>query len=232
MLLLALDTATNSGGVALARNSEVVGLLMVKTPLRYSDHLMEYIEFLLAHLEFRIQEVDCFAVAVGPGSFTGLRIGIAAAKALAQGLDRPAIGISTLEALAWRFRHVSGRVAPMVDARRQQIFGAVYAVDSDQPRLVEPEVVAPPAAWLSRLPAEPCLYVGDGAQMYASTVAGCRPEGRLLRTDNCILSELCDLGFRRVLRGETGDAACLTANYVRPSDAELVAAADPERGSP
>lgn len=231
MLLLAVDTATNSGGVAVARNSEVVGLAMVKTPLRYSDHLMEYIEFLLGQLEFRIGQVDGFAVAVGPGSFTGLRIGIAAAKALAQGLDRPAMGISTLEALAWRFRHVSGRVAPMVDARRQQIFGAVYAVDGEQPRLVEPETVAPPAAWLSGLPAEPCLYVGDGAQMYASTVAGCRPEGRLLRTDNCILSELCDLAFRRVLRGETGDAASLTANYVRPSDAELVAPPDSGRGS-
>ncbi len=231
MLLLALDTATNSGGVALARNSEVIGLAMVKTPLRYSDHLMEYIDFLLDHLECRIGDIDCFAVAVGPGSFTGLRIGIAAAKALAQGLDRPAVGISTLEALAWRFRHLSGRVAPMVDARRQQIFGAVYAVDGDRPRLLEPESVAPPAAWLSRLPAEPCLYVGDGAQMYASTLAGCRPEGRLLRTDNCILNELCDLAFGRVLRGEAGDATQLTANYVRPSDAELGPAADPARGS-
>lgn len=227
MYLLAIDTATNSGGVALARNSEVIGQVMIKTPLQYSDQLMGYVDFLLSRLGVGIADVETFAVAVGPGSFTGLRIGIAAAKAFAQGLEASAVGVSTLEALAWRFRDVGGRVAPMVDARRQQVFGALYQVDGKSPVLLQAETVAPPADWLNGLPAEPCLFVGDGAQMYASTVAACRPEGRLLRTDNVILTELCQLAFRRVLQGETCTAAQLTANYVRPSDAELSTGRDP-----
>lgn len=221
MYLLAIDTATNSGGVALSRNAEVIGLAMLKTPLRYSDKLIYYVDFLLDQLELPRDRIDCFVVANGPGSFTGLRIGIAMAKAMAQGLERPTIGITTLEALAFRFRAVSKQVAPMIDARRQQIYGGRFECDDSGVTVLQAPTVLPPAEWLRGLPGEDCLFVGDAAQMYSQTIRSIFPEARVLRTDNCILTELCQLGCLRYVRGETIAAAQLQANYIRPSDAEL-----------
>jgi tRNA threonylcarbamoyladenosine biosynthesis protein TsaB len=222
MYFLAVDTATNSGGVALARNAELIGTIQVKRPLEYSERLLSQVDFLLGQFDLAMSEIGCFVVASGPGSFTGLRIGMATVKGFCQALDRPAVGVSTLEALAFRFRHVSGIVAPMVDARRQQVFGAVYEVaEGGMCRPLEAERVAPPAGWLGGLPERRCLFVGDGAQMYASTVASLRPEDRLIRSDNSILPELCLLGYHRFIQGEAVAAGALTANYVRPSDAEL-----------
>ncbi len=222
MYFLAVDTATNSGGIALARNAELIGVVQVKRPLQYSEQILYQVEFLLGQFGLTLKEIDAFVVASGPGSFTGLRIGMATVKGFCQSLGRPVSGISTLEALAYRFRHVNGRVAPMIDARRQQIFGAVYDVaDGGKTGLRHPEQVAPPARWLTDLPEGRCLFVGDGAQMFASTVASLRPDDLLVRSDNTILSELCLLGYHRFVQGESVEAASLTANYVRPSDAEI-----------
>ena len=221
MFFLSIDTATNSGGVALSRNSEIIGKVMSKTPMRYSDKIIEYTDFLLSQLEMKLSQVECFVVASGPGSFTGLRIGIATAKGFCMAHGKPGIGITTLEALAWRFRWVSDRIAPMIDARRQQIYGALFERAGKGLKVVEEGCVKAPAEWLKGLPAERCIYVGDAAQMYSQTVAALRPEGQVLPTDNCILNELCELGYLRFTRGESYSGANLKADYIRPSDAEI-----------
>lgn len=221
MYLLAIDTATNSGGVAVSRNHELIGISMFKVPLRYSDRLLPWIEFTLDQLELSTGSIDCFAVAVGPGSFTGLRIGIATVKALCQTTEKPCIGVSTLEALAWRFREVAPVLAPMIDARRQQIYGGFFEFDGSKLCRLQEERVLTPAEWLSGLPGEGGLFVGDAAQMYARTVSSLRPGARVLRSDNCILRELCELAATRLISGEIQSAEGLKANYLRPSDAEL-----------
>jgi tRNA threonylcarbamoyladenosine biosynthesis protein TsaB len=221
MYLLSIDTATNSGGVAIARNSEVIGLAMLKTPLRYSENIIHYIDFLLHQLELDRDEIDCLVVTTGPGSFTGLRIGIATAKGMCQGLGRPVIGISTLEALAHRFRAVSKRVAPMIDARRQQVYGAVYETSGRELQEEVQGIVLPPAVWLKSLPDDDYLFVGDAAQMYSQTVRALKPNSRMLPTDNCVLRSICQLGFRRYTKGTVQRPEELKANYIRPSDAEL-----------
>ena len=155
MYILALDTATNCGGIALSRNAEVIGQVMLKAPLRYSEEVLSCVEFLLEGLRLKRTQVGCFAVASGPGSFTGLRIGLATIKAFAQSLGRPAVGLSTLEALAFRFRWARSRIVPMIDARRQQIYGACYRIDPDTDVGVGLEVqeqVAPPAEFLEASP--------------------------------------------------------------------------------
>lgn len=221
MYFLAIDSSTNSGGVALGRNSEVIGLLMLKNPMRYSSGLLGYIQFLLDAFDLRPKQVDCLVTTLGPGSFTGLRIGMATVKGFAQGGEVPVVGVSTLEALAWEHRDKHRRIAPMVDARRQQIYGGVYEVSQELPCLATPEEVMRPEEWIRTLPQERLLFVGDGAQMYGNSVRALRPEDSLLRTDNCLLRALCDLGYRHYVRGEAGTASTLRANYVRPSDAEL-----------
>ena len=222
MYILALDTATNSGGIALSRNAEVIGQVMLKTPLRYSEEVLSCVEFLLDGLRLKRTQVGCFAVAAGPGSFTGLRIGLATVKAFSQGLDRPGVGVSTLEALAFRFRWARSRIVPMIDARRQQIYGACYRPDADAGVCLEiEEQVAPPAEYLRRVPPGDHLFVGDGAQQYRTTIQALHPGSRVASSDNCILPELCLLAHRRHMTGETGEARQLEANYLRPSDARI-----------
>ncbi len=224
MYILALDTATNSGGIALSRNAEVIGQVMLKAPLRYSEEVLSCAEFLLDGLRVKRTQLGCFAVAAGPGSFTGLRIGLATVKAFAQSLDRPAVGLSTLEALAFRFRWTRNRIVPMIDARRQQIYGAAYRTDSESGvRLEVEEQVAPPAEFLRQVPPGDHLFVGDGAQQYRTTIQALHPRSRVASSNNCILPELCLLAHRRHMAGETGGERHLKANYLRPSDARITA---------
>lgn len=221
MYFLALDSSTNSGGAALARNSEVTAVLMIKNPMRYSSDILGYIEFLLGSFDLSFDDVDCLVTTLGPGSFTGLRIGMATVKGLSQGRGLPVVGVSTLEALAWEHRDRSPRIAPVVDARRQQVYGAVYDVLGELPRQLVPETVMRPEEWVRGLPVDSTLFVGDGAQMYGNSIRALRPADPVGRTDNCLLRALCELGYRHYVRGETGTAAELRANYVRPSDAEM-----------
>ena len=220
MYLLAIDTATNSGGAALARNAEVVGMVMLKTPLEYSEKLIYCVEFLLHQFKLKIKDVDCIGVTTGPGSFTGVRIGLATVKGFCQGLTKPAVGISTLEALAYRFRWVHSRIAPMIDARRQQVYGGVYGVEEEEIQVEQKAWVGPPAEWLKGLPKDDYLFVGDGAQLYRNAVSTLKPRSRLLETDNRLLEALCALAYQRFRAGKTLAAEELQAHYVRPSDAE------------
>ncbi len=218
MYFLAIDTATNSGGVALSSNSEIMGVIMMKTPMKYSDRIIFNIDFLLDQLGIGISQVDCFVTAHGPGSFTGLRIGLATIKGLAQSLDKPVIGLSTLECLAYRFRHAGTMISPMIDARRQQVYTGLFENKDNQINSLRPESVGTPADWLKTVN-EPCTFVGDGAEMYFQTIRAILPEHRVIRSDNVILTELCDLSYRRFIKGEVLAAGDLQANYIRPSDA-------------
>lgn len=219
MYFLAVDTTTNSGGVALSRNSEVLGVVMMKTPMKYSDKVIFNIDFLLDQLGVGINQVDCFVTAHGPGSFTGLRIGLATVKGLAQSLDKPVIGLSTLECLAYRFRHADSLISPMIDARRQQVYTGLYEIRDNLIELLGTETVGTPSDWLKTITGS-CTFVGDGAEMYFQTIKAVLPEHRVIRSDNVILTELCELSYRRFIKGEILSAGDLKANYIRPSDAE------------
>ncbi|MFB3906052.1 MAG: tRNA (adenosine(37)-N6)-threonylcarbamoyltransferase complex dimerization subunit type 1 TsaB [Acidobacteriota bacterium] len=221
MFILALDTASNAGGVALSRNSEVIGLHLAKTPLKYSERLLDWVGFLLKQHDISMEQVDCFAVAAGPGSFTGLRIGLAAAKAFGQALGRPVIAISSLEALAFRFRHASSLVAPVVDARRQQIYAAVYETGGREPRLRFGEEGGRPDEWIRRLPDDVYCFVGDGAVLYRSALLNVLPRSRVIESDNAVLAELCQLAYLRHSQGKETGAEAVKANYIRPPDVQL-----------
>ncbi len=217
--ILAIDTATNSGGAALSRNGEVIASVMVKTPLEYAEKILYLVDFLLEQHRLKLEEMDCFAVATGPGSFTGVRVGLATVKGFCQGLNKPAVGVSTLESLAYRFGRLHPRVAPMIDARRHEIYGAIYRIKESRIELEEREQVMAPALWLKDAPAKDCLFVGDGAQLYKKMILETYPGAQVLQTDNHLLEALCQLAYRRFLQEKTLSPQQLKANYVRPSDA-------------
>jgi len=108
----------------------------------------------------------------------------------------------------------------MIDARRQQVYTGLFATGDGGVKALRPETVGSSADWLKSI-TEPCTFVGDGSEMYFQTIKALLPGHRVIRSDNVILTELCELSYRSYIRGESLAAAELKANYIRPSDAEL-----------
>jgi tRNA threonylcarbamoyladenosine biosynthesis protein TsaB len=158
MLVLALDTTTSSSSCAVTRDGVVEYELVSETPGAHAEHLPRDLMSLLERAGLRLADIHVFAVATGPGSFTGLRIGIATMQGLAFAEGKPLIGISGFDALAHRAAATT-RVATWVDAWRGEVFAALY----DDGREIEPPIVAKPEALLETMRAQPTLFIGDGA---------------------------------------------------------------------
>jgi len=126
MRILTIDTSTALGSVALIEKGEVKGQFDLNLPLTHNQRLIRSLKCLLEFTAVAIKEIDLFAVIKGPGSFTGLRIGVATAKGLAYSLKKPLIGINGLDALAHNFLHTPYLICPMLDARKKQVFTAFY----------------------------------------------------------------------------------------------------------
>jgi tRNA threonylcarbamoyladenosine biosynthesis protein TsaB len=169
VLILGLDTTTSSGSCALARDGRVVCEQVNEAPNAHAEHLPGDLIALLGRAGVALSEIDVFAVATGPGSFTGLRIGIATMQGLAFAEGRPLVGVSGFDALA----RIAGRslpessvVATWVDAWRGEVFAALY----EDGRQVQPPVVASPEVLLEPLRGRQALFIGDGALIHAETI--------------------------------------------------------------
>ena len=172
---MAVDTSSQRGSVCITDGGETVGEIRLASSIQYSERLFRSIEFLFQYLPFQLSEIDTFAAARGPGSFTGLRVGLAAMDAFVAAHHGRGVGVSTLEALAWKTGIRDALIAPMIDARRGDVYGAIYRRirrNGDPDRLVEdqPPVVLKPAQWLASLPREPLVFCGDGAYRYRSLI--------------------------------------------------------------
>ena len=124
MKILALESSAKAASCAILSDGELLASAWQATGLTHSRTLLPMVEDMLKNSELSVQEMDAVAVAAGPGSFTGLRIGIAAVKGLAWAAEKPCIPVSTLEAMAWPLAHLEGNIVCAMDARRQQIYNA------------------------------------------------------------------------------------------------------------
>jgi len=190
-LVLAVDTTQERGSIALARDGELLGEVAIHSPSGFAHVLYGHLRELLDRCGVELQEIDCFAAAAGPGSFTGVRVGLACVKGLAEALGKPAAAVSNLQAMATF--GIARLRAPVIDARRGEIYGAVY---DEAGALVMPEVVMKFEDWRRTLPAGAELIHNDPPRALAAAVARLAPSQAL-------------------------DPAALDANYVRRSDAEL-----------
>ena len=169
MLTLAFESSARAASVALVRDGSLVSQYSQCSGLTHSRTLLPMAEDLLKNAELTLQDVDLFAVAQGPGSFTGIRIGVSTVKGLAWAGDKPCVGVSTLEAMAWHGLAAGGLVCPVMDARRQQVYNALFEIRDGQPvRLTEdrPLSLEELAAELRQRDGVPFL-VGDGAALTA-----------------------------------------------------------------
>jgi len=222
--VLAFETSAKAASVALTENGKLLGESYQNTGLTHSQTLMVMAEDLLKQCGKTVTDITAVAVAEGPGSFTGVRIGVAAAKGFAWGREIPCYGISTLEAMAVSLGVWEGHICACMDARRNQVYNALFYVNQGTlERAAEDRAIA-----LSDLKTDlehmdgPIFLVGDGAVLTYKTLAPeipnliLPPEHRLHQraVGVALLAE------KKAAAGETGDGNALNPNYLRLSQAE------------
>ena len=169
MLTLAFESSAKAASVALLRDGSLVSQYSQCSGLTHSRTLLPMAEDLLKNAELKLSDIDLFAVAHGPGSFTGIRIGVSTVKGLSWACDKPCVGVSTLESMAWHGLAAGGLICPVMDARRQQVYNALFEIREGRPiRLTEdrPLSLAELCEELRRQDGVPFL-VGDGAALTA-----------------------------------------------------------------
>jgi tRNA threonylcarbamoyladenosine biosynthesis protein TsaB len=217
-LILAVDATHESGSLALARGEQLLEELPLHSPSGFAHVLFGRLSELLERHGLKVADIDCFAAASGPGSFTGVRVGLAFVKGLADALGKPAAAVSNLQAMAF-FGSAPLR-AVVLDARRGEIYGAVYDAAG---RAVSPEVVTKLAAWIDGLPVGELEFVSLDAALPGVALEGTRLKGaRVVMVPQALAGAVARIALEAWRRGETGDPAALDANYVRRSDAELL----------
>jgi tRNA threonylcarbamoyladenosine biosynthesis protein TsaB len=212
-LVLAADTTHEYGSLALVRGAAAIEEVLLHAPAGFAHVIYGELAGLLERNGIGLNEVDCFAAASGPGSFTGVRVGLACIKGLAEAAGKPAVAISNLQAIS-TFGTAPLRAAVM-DARRGEIYGGVYDADA---RPASPEVVVKIEKWLASLPAGDLEFVSTDFAPFAAALEG----RRMVSAPKALAAAIARLALARYERGEASDPAALDANYVRRSDAELL----------
>lgn len=222
MPILAIDTSTLVSSVALATGEKVVAELTLHTRKTHSERLMPHIGELLAMAEVGKQDITAVAVSIGPGSFTGLRIGLATAKALAYALGIPLVGVPTLAALAYGCPVSGTLLAPTMDAQKGNLYSALYRWHLGMLR----EVASPLVSGHDELAAElaghgePCVILGEGAALFAASF---RSAGLALGEPHVVMpraANVAALGLKMLEQGISHDLMALEPFYIRRSEAE------------
>jgi tRNA threonylcarbamoyladenosine biosynthesis protein TsaB len=212
--ILAIDTTSEFGSLALRRDNEIVAERVLHSADGFAHILFQAIAELLRASGVELGEIDIFAAASGPGSFTGVRVGLAAVKGLAEVEGKRAYGVSTLRALS-SFGTGETRAA-ILDARRGEVFAGIYDQDLHG---MAPEMVGPLRDWLAHLPVAVDEFVIFAGSPFATALQGLR----CMDVSRCLAGAIAFCAERDAENGVEGDPAALDANYVRRPDAELLA---------
>lgn len=224
MKILAFESSAKAASVALCEDDFLIAQSYQNSGLTHSTTLMPMAEDLLKNCGVTLKEVDCLAVAAGPGSFTGLRIGISTVKGLAWGTEEKCAGVSTLEAMAWNLAHVDGVICCAMDARRHQVYHALFRAKGGALERLTPDR----AISLEELAKEreklqiPQIVVGDGAELCYNDARE-RGSGLILAPAHLRFQSawgVARAALEQARAGKMVSGADLEANYLRLSQAE------------
>ena len=224
MKILAFETSAKAASVAIMEKGKLLGESYQNTGLTHSQTLMVMAEDLLKACNLTAQDVEAVAVAAGPGSFTGVRIGVAAAKGFAWGGELPCYGVSTLEAMARNLGVYQGYVVPAMDARRNQVYTAIFRADKGILSRMEEDMAISLAELGEKIKniTEPVFLVGDGAVLCYNTLLEEVP-GLVLPPEHRMHQRAAGVALAAqamIDAGDPGNGAELTPNYLRLSQAE------------
>ncbi|MDI6849010.1 MAG: tRNA (adenosine(37)-N6)-threonylcarbamoyltransferase complex dimerization subunit type 1 TsaB [Candidatus Saccharicenans sp.] len=223
MLLLAVDTTTRFGSVAVVRGGEVLAEVNYVSPSSHSRQVFRAMDEVIRVAGLKFNDLEGLAVAAGPGSFTGIRIGLSLMKALALASNLPLAGVSALDALALKLLLPGVEVmAPMIDARKGEVFAAAYRPEGRAMKEVVPAGAYRPSDFLARLPSDRAMaFIGTGAELYRSLVED-RLGARAVFFNRSfhLAAEVGLIGEKILAGGQRLSPADLQPIYYRPSQAE------------
>jgi tRNA threonylcarbamoyladenosine biosynthesis protein TsaB len=215
--ILAMDTTGEFGSLALAEDEKVVDTILLHSPDGFAHVLFDHIRVILRRRNLALCDIDCFAAASGPGSFTGVRVGLAACKGLAEACGKSVAAVSNLQALA------AGGSAPLraavIDARRGEVYSAAFSANLEA---VVPETVGNLSQFLESLPAAELEFLSTDTFPLQKLLTGTRfAKCPVRNVERALASLVARIAWIQSAGGETLDPAAVDANYVRRSDAEL-----------
>lgn len=226
MIVLGIESSTPAASAALVSGEGLLGEITLNTGLTHSEQLLPIIDDLLRETKYTTAQLQGIAVSGGPGSFTGLRIGMATAKGLAQGRDLPLVSVPTLKALAFRHAASECLVSPVMNARRSEVYAALYRMNRESFEELVPALAVEPRVWAEKLAAygERVVFIGDGVMPYLEVwqqILGAMFSAPPLFVLGAHASGIAWLGRERLLQGEKDDLFSLTPFYIRPAEAQV-----------
>ena len=223
MRILAVDTATTSCSVAIVDKTSLLSEFTIDREETHSKHLMDMIKAVLRMAGLNFSDLDGFAVTRGPGSFTGLRIGLSTIKGLAVASEKPVVGVSSLEALASQVSYSRDLICPILDARKGEVYFSRYRFLNGHLKKQTKERVAPPDKAVDDLN-ESCLFVGNGALLYKEMIlekmGGLASIAPMIQ-NTIRASTMAYLSMAKFEKNDTDDIEKIMPYYIRKSDAEL-----------
>ncbi len=224
MKVLGIDTSTSCGSVGLVEDEWVISDYLLDLPITHSERLLKAIDWVLKESRCKGSELDGLAISLGPGSFTGLRIGVGTIKGLALSWEKPVVGISTLEVLASQISSTPYLLCPILDARKGEIYTAFYRYEGGTyPQLQSPIEAIDPRKLVLKIK-ELTLFFGNGVKTYGALLKENLQHLAMFPLPPFHIphgSTVAKLGMERLERGEILDLSNFTPLYIRPSEAEL-----------
>lgn len=227
MRVLAIDSATNMAGVALVGDEAVIGETISNTGKTHSQRLLPMIAYLLEEAELELADLDGIVISGGPGSFTGLRIGMATAKGLAYASQKPLVTVSTLDSLALNMVGYPGLICPILNARKNEVYTALYRCKlGEKPEVITPYQVLKPTALIELLTnqKDEVVFLGDGVPVFGSSLLeGLGSKAKLAFPLESLprAANLGWLGVQRLKEGQVADLESAKPYYIRSSEAEV-----------
>ncbi len=225
MRVLAIDTSTMLGGVAIM--DDLSGLIVevrLNVKSTYSERLMTTIDYALTKSGYKLSDIDFFAVATGPGSFTGLRIGLSTVKGFAYTTGKPIVSVPTLEALAYHFPFCQYPVCTMLDARKKEVYAALFKWEGEGFLRLMGEDSIRIDRFLDRILNEKAVFTGDGALLYRDKILNMLGEKAIFAPPDKMVpspAHVASIGIKKAMNGEFSESISLIPLYIRRSEAEL-----------
>ncbi len=216
---LSLDTSTVRGSVALLEARTIVAELRLASLETHAARLLRSMEFLLGSVGWKLQDIGLIAAGSGPGSFTGIRIGLATALGLAQTLRIPFAGVSGLDALAFKHSYLGGRIGILMDAQREQVYYAEYSSERGRVSRKVAAALWHPGNLKPRLPLKGIHFIGDGAEKYSEALGPAVRTWEVIDSTPFLAGAIGQLALARKRAWRSGDALACEPLYIRPPDA-------------
>ena len=223
MKALAIETATMAGSIAVIEDDTLIGEVRINVKIAHSERVMTSVKWLLTASNLSINDIDAFAVSIGPGSFTGLRIGLSTAKGLSYAAKKPIVAVPTLDAFARRLRFPAYPVCPMLDARKNEVYAGLYKWDDDKYSKIIPETAIAPADLLRDIKGR-TIFMGEGAKIYRELIIEKLRSDALFASPSDMIpsaASVAEIALEKLKEGITADPASLVPFYLRRAEAEI-----------